>query len=233
MRVATRVMHSRVSSAAIWILAWNAGLVGGAHAASPACTSAVAQPTENYSFIVGSADFFDSDGDLESGSTFAWLVNGAVHANGPAAELLRLAFDDSLEGSGGEEPLTYSGVTYDAGRWGSAQALQPGGSVTYACDGNLDLDEGTIEMWVAPRADGDDPVYSSRSHYLFQYAAPNGDYISIAQQASSGTATAAFAVCLSHHRRVPRSVRTRRRRLLAADRRARVIYQRTDPRFRS
>ena len=32
-----------------------------------------------------------------------------------------------------------------------------------------------------------------------------------------GTAAAALAVCLSHHRRVPRSVRTRRRRLYTAD----------------
>jgi len=42
-----------------------------------------------------------------------------------------------------------------------------------------------------------------------------------------------FAVCLSHHRRVPRSVRTRRRRRLAADRRATVISKRRESLFRS
>ena len=46
---------------------------------------------------------------------------------------------------------------------------------------NLDPTEGTIEMWVALRADGSDPVYSSRSHTLFHYRVHNDNWLGIAQ----------------------------------------------------
>lgn len=78
------------------------------------------------------------------------------------------------------------GVAYTAGKWGSALALQPHGELSFTREGNLALNEGTIEMWVAMRADGDDPVYRERDHILLDYRAPNGDSISIAQAGDTG-----------------------------------------------
>jgi len=49
---------------------------------------------------------------------------------------------------------------------------------------NLSLNQGTIEMWVALRADGTNSFYTNRDHVLFQYRSPNGDYIQIDQASS-------------------------------------------------
>ena len=175
-------MHrSATSGTQTLLLAFLQGiaLASSAWGTPPTCTNSTISLTDDYSFIIGSADYADPDSDAEFGSTFRWLVNGAPFAGGPVAQLLALHLDGSLASSGGETPLTASGIAYDTGRWGSALALQSGGSLSFARHGNLDLNEGTIEMWIALRAPGDDPVYSSRSHYLFLYLAPNGDYISI------------------------------------------------------
>jgi hypothetical protein len=59
--------------------------------------------------------------------------------------------------------------------------LGPADKLRFQRQGNLALDEGTIEMWIATRADGNDPVYAERSHPLFYYRALNGDNISIMQ----------------------------------------------------
>jgi hypothetical protein len=65
-------------------------------------------------------------------------------------------------------------------------ALSTGGRLRYERARNLDLTQGTIEMWVALRADGSDPIYSSQWHVLFFYRAPSGDSLYIAQSQTSG-----------------------------------------------
>ncbi len=159
---------------------------GSAPASPPICANAATALTFDYRYAVGSADFSDPDGDAESGSTYRWLVNGTPAAAGEVAEGLLLHFDGSLDGVNGETPDLAQGVAYAAGRWGSALALAPNGSLRFGRENNLALDEGTVEMWVALRADGDDPAYSSRWHVLFFYQAPDGDSLWIAQSKDSG-----------------------------------------------
>lgn len=179
-----------VAFAALWIALLGAmALAPVAHSTSsslPTCADAAATLTFDYRYAIGSVDFVDLDGDPESGSTYRWLVGGAPAATGETAEGLLLHLDGSPNGANGEAPSLTQGVAYAPGRWGQALALAPDGSLRFPRADNLDLAEGTVELWVALRADGDDPVYSSRWQVLFFYQAPDGDSLWIAQAEDSG-----------------------------------------------
>jgi hypothetical protein len=139
----------------------------------PFCADPTLMPSEDYSFLVGSANPLSLQGDL-SASGFQWLINGSPGPAGEVGELLHLPLDGFVSGSGGEHPLT-AVVSFTEGRWGSA--LQPMGSYRFAREGNLALDQGTIEMWIAPIADGDDAIYLDRMHSLFYYQAASDSLI--------------------------------------------------------
>lgn len=157
-------------------------------ATPPTCSAPTAVLVPDYTYAVGSAGFSDPDGDPENGSTFRWLANGATVATGPVAEGLLLHFENTTTGANGELPASASGVGYAAGRFGQALALANPGRLTYARANNLPLDEGTWELWVAFRADGDDPIYAApnRWHVLLYYEATNGDNLFIALDNNTG-----------------------------------------------
>lgn len=153
-----------------------------APAVPPACSNPTAVLLPDYTYVVGSARFSDPDGDPENGSAFRWLANGSPVASGPVAEGLLLHFENTAAGANGETPASASGVGYAAGRFGQALALAHPGVLTYPRANNLPLDEGTWELWVALRADGNDPIYTQpgRWHVLLFYEATNGDNLYIA-----------------------------------------------------
>ncbi|MCS7282354.1 MAG: carbohydrate binding domain-containing protein, partial [Anaerolineae bacterium] len=156
------------------------------HPASPPTCSAAASLTPDYTYIVGSAHFSDPDGDPEAGSRYRWLVNGAPITDTLVAEGILLNFDGSTTGASGETPTAAQGVAYVSGKWGQALALDTThGVLKYPRQYNLPLDEGTIEMWVALRADGSDPRYTAKNHYLFFYRDASGDYLLIGQSRDS------------------------------------------------
>jgi len=140
--------------------------------------------SEDYAFLIGSAGYSDADGDLESGSTFRWLVEGEEMLADEVAEHLMLHLDGSLDGAGGEAPSASTGAGFAPGRWGSALELADGGVLSYPRAGNLDLDAGTVEMWVALTEDGDAPVYAERWHCLLLYIAPDDDWMGVVQSES-------------------------------------------------
>jgi len=148
-------------------------------AQSPCTTSLTLTP--DYTFLIAVPG-----GPVEPGTPFRWLLNGRALAFGTAPQLFLLHADEHAVPTSGREPVAARGITYQPGRWGAALALEPGGLLAYAREGALDLNEGTIEMWVALRAGGGDPAYAERDQVLFHFAAPNGDYISITQSRSTG-----------------------------------------------
>jgi hypothetical protein len=135
---------------------------------------------------VGHADYADPDGDPEAGSEFRWVVNGSPTPTAPVPELLLLHLDNSSLAADGEPPARATGVQFGEGKWGAALSLAADGVLTYRRETNLDLDEGTVELWVAPLLDGGSPLYVARSHCVFYYPAGNGDWISIAQAPDTG-----------------------------------------------
>ena len=179
-------MWKKVAFLGLFTAVFGGMTVGMAAQSPPTCANAAVRLTHDYAYARGSADFFDPDGDVESGSAFRWLVNGVPTAAEEVAEHLLLHLDDSLDGCGGETANLAQGVSYASGKWGSALMLESDGRLRFEREGNLGLTEGTIEMWVAMRADGDDPVFSSRWHVLFTYRAPDGDTLHIAQAGDTG-----------------------------------------------
>ncbi len=154
--------------------------------AIPTCSNAAIQVTSDYAYAIGSTDFSDPDGDPETGSLFRWLKNGSIVISNtqPVSDSLLLHFDNTVTGANGETPGQATGVNYATGQWGQALALTSTGSLRFARQYNFDLNQGTVEMWVALRAAGSDPIYSTRSHTLFQYRVDSNNWIGVVQSTS-------------------------------------------------
>ncbi len=164
-----------------WLLLWLGA--GPAFGAAPSCDSAVVSLTPDYSHMIGSARFV-SGGEAESGSLFRWLTNAAVLRAGPVGEDLLLHLDGSATGANGETPSTALNVSYSPGKWSSCLALPTAARLQFSRTNNYHPDQGTVELWVALRADGTNAAYAARDHVLFQYRGSTGDYMQIAQSSS-------------------------------------------------
>ena len=145
------------------------------------CPGFSARTSSDYSYLVASSEIA-----LPSGTPFQWLVNGQPLTTGQTTQLFLLHADGGTTSAEGTAPLAASGVTYAPGKWGSALNITAGGALSYPLKGSIDFNEGSIEMWIAPLADGGDPRYGAREHALFYYANPNGEYMKVAQSSSSG-----------------------------------------------
>ena len=155
-------------------------------AAAPSASNVTIQLTPDYRHVVGSAEFSDAEGGPEFFSTYRWIVDGTTFVQGVVAEGLQLNFDGSVAGASGEAASASNAVGFSAGRWGSALELATNGYLKYSRAGNLLLDEGCVELWLAPRANGNDAVYTSRAHTVFHYLSTNNEDCAISQSGSSG-----------------------------------------------
>ncbi len=159
--------------------------INSAQATPPTCNGAAISLSSDYSYFIGSAGFTDASGDAESGSLFTWLTNGVPLATEPVAENLLLHFDGTVNGVNGQTPALARNISYAPGKWGSCLALPAGGLLQFSSAASLPLCQGTIEMWVALRADATNAIYSARDHILFQYSSTNGDFMQIDQSGAS------------------------------------------------
>lgn len=64
--------------------------------------------------------------------------------------LLYLSFDDTLQGSQGEQPTVAQGVTFEPGVSGAGARIPLGSSLVYDSSGKIQAAEGTVECWVKP-----------------------------------------------------------------------------------
>lgn len=136
--------------------------------------------------LASNADRTALVGSYDGTGPWCVLVNGQTVRSGAADQLLLLHADGSLNDAGGRTPLVADGVGFATGRWGSACELSAKGTLAFARNGAVDFREGTIEMWIAPRADATDAAYAERDHILFGYRAANGETMNIAQSRAAG-----------------------------------------------
>ena len=145
-------------------------------AAAGQCAASLASNPDR-TFLVGSYD---------GAGPWRVLVNGQTVRTGAADQLLLLHADGSLNDAGGRTAAAADGVGFAAGRWGGAFELSAKGTLAFGREGAVDFREGTIEMWIAPRADGLDAAYADRDHTLFGYRAASGETMNIAQSRTAG-----------------------------------------------
>ena len=155
-------------------------VLSAAVAAWPQCGAPHLEPTPDFAWLVGSLP------DGAGAERYRWLRNGQPAESGKVPQLFLLHADDSTRTSAAHSAAGRGSGDVCPGRWGSALAVADGGRLAYARQGHLDLNEGAIEMWVAPRADGADKVYADLDHVLFLYRAANGDELRVAQSRSIG-----------------------------------------------
>lgn len=112
-----------------------------------------------------------------------------VHWGGVDPGVNRLAlfhFDGSPASVSGTAPAQSTNVSFVPGKWGMALSVDKGGVLKYPLKGNLNFEEGTIEMWVSPRFDGTDPVYKKYNHALLLYQTPAGDQFLVSEAVFGG-----------------------------------------------
>jgi len=71
--------------------------------------------------------------------------------------ILNCRFEGNVNGEDGESG-TVSGVSYESGKKGKGVYIGAGDSLSFPVDGNISVNNGTIQMWVKPNWDGDDGV---------------------------------------------------------------------------
>ena len=151
-------------------------------AAGQSC-SVQLQLAPDYSFAIGSSS---------GGSAYSFSVDGKALGQGALSQSALFHYETSTASTFGTAPMSASGVAFDTGKFGRGLYLQSGGQLTYPAQNVLNLSEGTIEMWVAPRYNGSDSVFANTGYPVFFYAAGNGDYFSIGET-FPGHVIAAFA----------------------------------------
>jgi hypothetical protein len=146
------------------------GLTGtvSTHTSAPPTASVVLRPAYADTILRGSATFSDPDGDLEGVSTYRWLVNGGQVATGDVPQSMLLPLDGSLLSTDGQAPAQSQGLAFVSGRFGQAVQTNSGANsrLAYPAAGNVDPNEGSVEMWINLSYDLDDPAYDA-SRYLF------------------------------------------------------------------
>jgi HEAT repeat protein len=104
-----------------------------------------------------------------------------AQAPAPLVPLALFHFDGSLASTSGASPVEAKKASFVPGKWGSALAVNSEGILSYALEGNLDFRRGAIEMWVAPRFDGSDPIYTRHNHAFLLYHSPDGDQFLVSE----------------------------------------------------
>ena len=138
--------------------------------------------------VTAAADYSRVTAAVTGASTgrYRWLVNDAVAASGSAPQSFLLHADSDLLVYETRSPTEARGVALTPSRWGQSFSLTDVGLLAYSRQDNYDPGEGSIEMWVALRADGSDPAYAQRDHVLFHYRAANGEWMWVAQASDTG-----------------------------------------------
>jgi uncharacterized protein (TIGR03437 family) len=169
-----RGSHCRFWRALVYAL-WFLPLLVGQSIFAQACGNVQLHLTPDYSFAIGTST---------GGSAYTITENGQTLSSGPFTQLALFHFDNSLNTTSGIPPTNLAGAAYDTGKFGKGLYLQTGAGITYP-EALLNLSEGTVEMWIAPRFNGGDPAFASPAAYsIFTYSAANGDYFRIGEDSA-------------------------------------------------
>lgn len=76
------------------------------------------------------------------------LCTFPARAQVDAHSLLVLPFDNSLNGTNGQQPTTASGYQWQAGIKGEGAYFGTGNTVRYSTSGNINAQEGTFSCWI-------------------------------------------------------------------------------------
>jgi len=135
--------------------------------------SVTLQPDNAYpdSVLRGSSTYADTEGHPEGVSRYRWLVNGSQVAAGDVPQSLLLSLDNSLLSSDGQAPALSQGLTFTTGRFGQAVQLSrlDESRLAYPSAGNVDPNEGSLELWIKLSQDLDSGTYQGYPR-LFSYS---------------------------------------------------------------
>jgi len=139
---------------------------------TPPTATVTLRPTVAYvnTTLRGSATFMDPDGNLEGASAYRWLINGTPVVSGIVPQSLLLPLDNSLRSIDGQMPTQSQGLSFVTGRFGQAVEFSKTANsrLAYPAAGNVNPNEGSIEMWVRLTHDLDAPAYDDYP-LLFSY----------------------------------------------------------------
>ena len=145
----------------------------------------------DYSFAIGSSS---------GGGHYSFALDGKTLSEGPTPQLTLFHYDKSLDSTSGIAPAESAGTSFVSGKFGSALTLAAKGILTYPEAGHLSLEDGTVEMWVAPQFDGSNSVYTSTYQPLFLYDFGGAEgSLTLAIATNSGASPPYFYVGAANH----------------------------------
>jgi hypothetical protein len=106
-------------------------------------------------------------------SAFDGASSYTLTAATPDSRLLSLGFDNTLSGAQGEAPLVSTGVSFSQGVSGAGLSFPAGNQLFYGSAGNINVTEGTMELWIKPNWNGND----SRHHSIVRHGSTGGMWI--------------------------------------------------------
>jgi hypothetical protein len=124
------------------------------------CGDVQLQLSPDYSFAIGSSS---------GGGHYSFTLGGKTLSKDVTPQLALFHYNKSLDSTSGIAPSKSAGTSFVPGKFGSAVSIAAGGSLNYPKAGHLSLEDGTVEMWVAPQYDGANSVYMSSNQVLFLY----------------------------------------------------------------
>lgn len=125
--------------------------------------------TPDYQFAIGTST---------GGTGYAFTLNGTTVSSGATTQLALFHYDGSLDSTSGVSASVGANVAYTTAEFGQGMYVQSGVGPTYP--GSLfNPFEGTVEMWIAPRSNGNGAIFANTGYSLFQYTAGNGDYFAV------------------------------------------------------
>jgi hypothetical protein len=124
------------------------------------CGDVQLQLSPDYSFAIGSSS---------GGGHYSFTLGGKTLSKGVTPQLALFHYNKSLDSTSGIAPSKSAGTSFVPGKFGSGVSIAAGGSLNYPKAGHLSLEDGTVEMWVAPQYDGANSVYMSSNQVLFLY----------------------------------------------------------------
>lgn len=135
----------------------------------PIIPSAIAQsPCGDVQFEL-SPDYSFATGSSSGGGHYSFTLGGKTLSQGYTPQLALFHLNNSLDSTSGIAPSESAGTSFLPGKFGEAVTIAAEGSLNYPAAGHLSLEDGTVEMWVAPQYDGTNPVYMSPNQVLFLY----------------------------------------------------------------
>jgi hypothetical protein len=109
--------------------------------------------------------------DAEEGSMYEWTVNDESVQSGTVPTTFLAHFDGNTQTASGENPVSQGSVAYESAKYGQGMV----GTADYSMSGNIDVTQGTLDLWFTLKKPLNDPDFDSSPYFFYYHNSSTGD----------------------------------------------------------